>query len=234
MNILFDNRSNPLKSDYIKKCIAGFGESYNATVWEIINNSRKGINKEIFFKNVATLMSNFKMTRAGHFKGVKYLVGRVKDPNGQIAACWEGIGNNTVKLRNFLDLHKKDRARVLIEILRSAQNEVASELWEMFKKLVPLCMEKSTLGLVASSKVLFAVLPEVALPVDNTQWRRVFKTIDYGDIIRLMAEEITEWERRTGKRLDSCDPQPLTTLPAIYNVMAMKTKPQETKRSTPS
>jgi len=225
MNILFDNRSNPLKADYIKKCIAGFGESYNATVWEIINNSRKGINKEIFFKNVATLMPNFKMTRAGPFKGVKYLVGRVKDPNGQIAACWGGIGNNTVKLRNFLDLHKKDRARVLIEILRSAQNEVASELWEMFKKLVPLCMEKSTLGLVASSKFLFAVLPEVALPVDNTQWRRVFKTIDYGDIIRLMAEEITEWERRTGKRLDSCDPHPLTTLPAIYNVMAMKAKP---------
>jgi len=69
------------------------------------------------------------------------------------------------------------------------------------------------------------VLPEVALPVDNTQWRSVFKTIDYGDIIRLMAEEITEWERRTGKRLDSCDPHPLTTLPAIYNVMAMKAKP---------
>jgi len=180
MNILFDNRSNSLKADYIKKCIAGFGESYNATVCEIINNSRKGINEEIFFKNVATLMPNFKMTRAGPFKGVKYMVGGVKDPNGQIAACWEGIGNNAVKLRNFLDLHKKD---------------------------------------------LFAVLPEVALPVDNTQWRRVFKTIDYGDIIRLMAEEITEWERRTGKRLDSCYPQPLTTLPAIYNVMAMKAKP---------
>ncbi|HUS89789.1 MAG TPA: hypothetical protein VMW91_10615, partial [Desulfosporosinus sp.] len=156
---------------------------------------------------------------------VKYLVGRVKDPNGQIAACWEGIGNNAVKLRNFLDLHKKDRARVLIEMLRPAQNEVASELWEMFKKLVSLCMGKNTLGLVAASKVLFAVLPEVALPIDNAQWRRVFKTIDYGDIIRLMAEEITEWERRTGKRLDSCDPQPLTTLPAVYNVMAMKAKP---------
>jgi hypothetical protein len=61
-----------------------------------------------------------------------------------------------------------------------------------------------------------------------------FKTIDYGDIIRLMAKEITEWERMTGKRLDSCDPQPLTTLPAIYNVMAMKTKPYEIKSSNPS
>jgi len=225
MNILFDNRSNPLKADYIKKCIEGFGESYNATVCEIINNSRKGIDEEIFFKNVATLMPNFKMTRAGPFKGVKYSIGKVKDPNGQIAACWEGISNNAVKLRNFLDLHKKDRARVLIEILRPTQNEVASELWEMFKKLVSLCMGKNTLGLVAASKVLFAVLPEVALPIDNAQWRRIFKTIDYGDIIRLMAEEITEWERRTGKRLDSCDSQPLTTLPAIYNVMAMKSKP---------
>ena len=107
MNILFDNQSNPLKANYIKKCIAGFGESYNATVCEIINNSHKGINEEIFFKNVATLMPNFKMTRVGPFKGVTYLGGRVKDPDGQIAACWEGIGKNAVKLRNFLDLHMK-------------------------------------------------------------------------------------------------------------------------------
>jgi hypothetical protein len=38
-------------------------------------------------------------------------------------------------------------------------------------------MGKNTLGLVAASKVLFAVLPEVALPIDNTQWRRVLKPL---------------------------------------------------------
>ena len=51
MKILFDNQNNPLRGDYIKNCIAGFGESYNATVLEIINNSRKGIDEETFFKN---------------------------------------------------------------------------------------------------------------------------------------------------------------------------------------
>lgn len=225
MKILFDENGSPLKPHFIRKSIADFGERYNSTVQRVIRNSLNGIKKQVFRENVARLMPNFKMTRSGPFKGVIFSNGKVEDPNGQIAACLKEIGDNAVKLRNFLDGQKKGRPRVLVEISRQAQNEVASELWEMFKKLVSLCMGKSTLGLVASSKVLFAVLPEVALPVDNTQWRRVFKTIDYGDIIRLMAEEITEWERRTGKRLDSCDPQPLTTLPAIYNVMAMKAKP---------
>ncbi len=224
MKILFRKRCNPLKADFIKKCIMGFGESYNATVREIMNNSYEGINRKIFFKNVATLLPNFGMTRAGPFKGVNYSGGIVHDPNGQIAASWAGVGNKTIKLRNFLDQHKKSRARVLVEIPSSVQKEVASELWKIFKKLVSLCMGKNTFGLVAASKVLFAVLPEVALPIDNTQWRSVFRTIDYGDIIALMAAEITEWEKRVGKQLDLCDPQHSFTLPAIYNVMAMKAR----------
>ena len=36
----------------------------------------------------------------------------------------------------------------------------------------------------------------MALPIDNAQRRNVFKTIDYGDIILLMASEIAEWEKR--------------------------------------
>jgi len=107
MKILFRKRCNPLKPNYVKKCVAGFGESYNATVWEIISNSHKGINKKIFFKNVATLLPNFGMTRAGPFKGVKYSGGIVHDPNGQIAASWAGVGNKTIKLRNFLTSIRK-------------------------------------------------------------------------------------------------------------------------------
>ena len=88
----------------------------------------------------------------GPFKGVTFSDGKIEDPNGQIAACWKGVGNNTVKLKDFLDRqNKKIRARVLVEISRSAQEEVASELWEMFKKLVPLCMGRNTLGLVAGT-----------------------------------------------------------------------------------
>jgi len=102
---------------------------------------------------------------------------------------------------------------------------VAAQLWNMFKKLVSLCMGKNSLGLVAASKVLFSGFPEVALPIDNVQWRNVFKTIDYGDIILLMASEITEWERMVETHLESCDPSNTFTLPAVYNVMAMEAKP---------
>jgi len=85
-------------------------------------------------------------------------------------------------------------------------------------------MGKSTLGLVAASKVLFSVFPEVALPIDNAEWRTVFKTIDYGDIILLMASEIAEWEKMVEVHLDSCDPHQVKTLPSVYNVMAMKAR----------
>ncbi|MBN2062162.1 MAG: hypothetical protein JW882_17295, partial [Deltaproteobacteria bacterium] len=90
------------------------------------------------------------------------------------------IGDNVVKLREFLDAKRTgSRARVLVEISHSAQKEVATELWNMFKRLVSLCMGKYTLGLVAASKVLFSVFPEEAQPIDNAEWRNVFKTIDF-------------------------------------------------------
>jgi len=199
---------------------------YSETIREIIVNSHNGVDREIFFQNVANLMPNFKMTRQGPFKGVSYSSGVVKDPKGQIAACWEGIGDSAAKLREFLDEKRTEsRARVLIEMSHSAQKEVATQLWNMFKKLVSLCMGKYTLGLVAASKILFSAFPEVAQPIDNAQWRNVFKTIDYGDIILLMASEIAEWERMVEIDLESCDPHPIKTLPSVYNVMAMKAKP---------
>ena len=100
----------------------------------------------------------------------------------------------------------------------------------MFKRLLPLCMSETSWGLVGASKLLFSVLPEVALPVDNNQWRKLFKTVDYSDVICLMATEIIEWERLSGQRIDECDPN--STLPAIYNVMAMEAREVKTgKRS---
>lgn len=116
MNILFTKKGNPIKSDLIKKSVTSFGNSYNHTVWEIIKNSENRINQKVFFENVANLMSKFKMTRSGPFKGVRFSNGRVEDPNEQVAACWERIGDDLVKLRNFLDRHEKNRSRVLIEI----------------------------------------------------------------------------------------------------------------------
>ncbi|MCK4816337.1 hypothetical protein KA005_11265 [bacterium] len=226
MKILFNRKGNPIKPGVIRSSISNFGNSYNETVREVIVNSRNGVDRKIFFQNVAKLMPNFKMTRQGPFKGIYYSDGIVKDPKGQIKACWGGIGDSAVKLRDFLDEERAEsRERVLVEISLSAQKEVATQLWKMFKKLVSLCMGKNTLGLVAASKVLFSVFPEVALPIDNAQWRNVFKTIDYADIIMLMASEITEWERMVKIHLESCDPYNNFTLPAVYNVMAMEAKP---------
>jgi len=226
MEILFNKKIIPIKPGVISSAIGNFGNSYNETVREIIANSGNGVDRKIFFQNVAKLMPNFKMTRQGPFKGIYYSDGKVIDPNGKIAACWDGIGDSAVKLRKFLDEKRTEsRARVLVEISHSDQKEVATQLWKMFKKLVSLCMGKNTLGLVAASKVLFSVFPEVALPIDNAQWRNVFKTIDYADIIMLMASEIAEWEKMVKIHLESCNPYSLTTLPAIYNVMAMKARP---------
>ena len=226
VKILFDRNGNPMSPESIRRSIINFGHSYNETVRGVINNSRTSVNREIFFENVAKLMPNFKMTRQGPFKGINYSGGNVKDPKGQIAACWEGIDDNAVKLRDFLNQENPEsRARVLVAISHSAQKEVSLQLWKMFKKLVSLCMGKNALGLVAASKVLFSVFPEVALPIDNAQWRNVFKTIDYGDIILLMASEIAEWERIVKIHLESCHLYNNFTLPAVYNVMAMKAKP---------
>ena len=225
MHILFNKKGYPIKPDLIRKAIREFGFGYNETVRKVIVKSDNGVNHQIFCRNVAILMPNFKMTRSGPFKGIRYVDGKVIDPNKQITACWKEIGECIIKLSDFLkEKGFGSRARILVEMADSEREEVVSALWEMFKKLIPLCIGKTTLGLVAASKVLFAVFPEVAQPIDNAQWRTVFRTIDYGDIVLRMAAEITEWEERSGIKLESCDPNTITTLPSIYNVMAMKAR----------
>ena len=49
--------------------------------------------------------------------------------------------------------------------------------------------------------------------------------MDIGDVIDSMANEIMEWEKMTGEQLQNCDHSKFTTLPAVYNVMAMEAKP---------
>jgi hypothetical protein len=203
MNILFKTNGNSYRPRFVEKCVRNFGKSYNETVCKVINNSTDGLNKEIFRRNVAMLMPNFLMGRAGPFKGVRYMGGNVRDPRGQITACWDTIGKRAVELRKIISQYRKgSRGRVII-----------------------VCWTENSFGLVGASKVLFAVLPEVALPIDNAEWRKVFRTIDYAAIITRMADEIQRWEMSTGTKFDSCDPGGCLTLPCIYNVMAMKARP---------
>ena len=96
-------------------------------------------------------------------------------------------------------------------------------------------MGETSYGLVGASKMLFAVLPEIVLPVDNIQWLKVFKTVDIGDVINRMAIDIQEWENITQQRFSELDhSKMLTTLPSVYNVMAMDARPKGAKGSQES
>ena len=225
MKVLFDSNDNPFAPSYIRHSIEDFGHKYNQVVHQVIENSGRRLDKGVFCENIATLIPNFKMTRKGPFEGIRIVGGALQDPKGIIALCWREVGNSAMALKEFLNRQNKGRVRVLVEIALPVKEEVAGRLWVMFKKVVPLCMGEYTYGLVGASKILFAVLPEVALPIDNSQWLNVFRTIDYGDIIMAMAAEIAKWEERSGQLLDDCSPYESFTLPAIYNVMAMKARP---------
>jgi len=226
MNILFKTNGKPYTTRFVKTCVRKFGESYKETMCKVINNSRDGLNKEIFHRNVATLMPNFLMGRAGPFKGVKYIEGNVIDPKGQIAACWDSIGKQAVELRKFINQHHKgSRRRVIIKAPPAVQKKIASQLMLLLTQLSSICWTENSFGLVGSSKVLFAVLPEVAMAIDNAEWKKVFRTIDYAAIITRMIDQIKKWEKSTKTDLDSCDPRGCFTVPCIYNVMAMRAPP---------
>lgn len=233
MKVLFDNSGNPHHKAYLEECVKNFGRSYSKTVQEIISDTQDRVDEVIFVNNAAKLMSNFKMTRSGPFKGVKVSDRKGFDNDrGILKKSWNAIEKSVLDLKQFLTGRPTTpRARILIEISKDERNQVSEELWYMFKLLLPICMSDTTLGLVGASKLLFSVLPEVALPVDNNQWRRLFKTVDYSDVICLMATEIIEWEKLTGKRIDDCGPK-TSTLPAIYNVMAMEARGVKTRKGS--
>jgi hypothetical protein len=227
MYILSKKSGDPYSFNFVRQCVIDFGKGYNRTVSMAIENSNAGLDKKVFRQNVGMLMPNFLMGRAGPFKGLKYSNGRVVDPKNIVSKCWKSIGEQSVQLRAFIDgRNQGNRIRALVAMSDSEQRKVAAELWSIFKALLPVCMGKHSMGLVGASKVLFSVLPEVALPIDNAEWRHVFKTVDFGDVILLMAEEIARWEKATGMHLDECDPNETLTLPAVYNVMAMKARPK--------
>jgi len=139
MKILFSKRGKAKRPEDIRKSIAAFPESYKRTSHQIIENSSNGLSPSVFKKNVAILMPSFGMTRNGPFGGIKYSDGRVKDPKGQIAACWKEIGKEAVQIRDLIEARNRSpRARALVEISRKARKKVISEIWKLFKKLLPL------------------------------------------------------------------------------------------------
>ena len=162
MDILFKTNGNSYRPRFVEKCVRDFGKSYNETVCKVISNSSNGLNKEIFRRNVAMLMPNFMMGRAGPFGGIIYMGGNVKDPKGQITAYWDSIGKQAVKLRKFISQSRQgSRGRVLVETPRAVQKEIASQLMRLLSRLSSVCWTENSFGLVGASKVLFAVFKQV-------------------------------------------------------------------------
>lgn len=217
--ILFISDGQAITSQNIHNEIARFGDSYINATYKIIQDSKElDIDGKVFIKCASLILSSFGMTRSGPFKK-----GRNKNI---LLDCWSEVGSGIIEIKNSVLQSGCSRDRLLLELGQQQLEELIVDIWIVMKKLLPFTMGKTTYGLVGASKILFAVLPEIVLPIDNSQWLHVFKTVDIGDVIRRMVFDIQRWESITGERLNEIDySRRLTTLPSVYNVMAMAARP---------
>ena len=217
--ILFDEKGHAISPRKVSEGINAFGESYSNAVKKIINKSKNlGNDGEVFIKCASRILKNFGMTRSGPFH---------VNCNERLRDCWNAVGANLKEINNSVLNSGLRRERYLLELSEREREELIAQIWLITKKLLPFTMGKISLGLVGASKILFSVFPEIVLPVDNAQWFQVFKTVDLGDVLRRMVYDIQKWEGLTGKQLNDLDhSKRLTTIPSVYNVMAMLARPK--------
>lgn len=217
-NVLFDAKGLAYSSDEISSQINEFNESYKDTIAEIIKGSRVlDADGKVFVKCATRILKNFKMTRRGAFQ---------ENLDENLYDCWSTIGASLIEINTSICNGGLSRDRFLLEVDATDREYIINQVWDMTKAILPFTMTKLSYGLVGASKILFSILPEIALPVDNTQWKLLFKTVDLGDVIRFMVSDIQKWESTTGQQLNLLDrSRRLTTLPAVYNVMAMMARP---------
>jgi len=223
--ILFNKANYAITPNEIREKILSFG--YNDAVHEIIQDSNDlDKNGEIFIKCTARILSNFGMTRGGPFKGIKITENGNVNHKQILLDCWNEVGDRLLEIHDSVLQSGYTRGRYLLELNKPKRDELIAEIWLITKKLLPFTMGETSYGLVGASKLLFAVLPEIVLPIDNSQWLNVFKTVDLGDAINQMVFDIQHWEKDTGQKLNEIDySKKLTTLPSVYNVMAMAARP---------
>jgi len=224
-DILFDEQV-AVKPETITERIVAFGDKYNNATKDIISDS-KVLDKDgkAFIKCASRILSSFGMTRSGPFKGA----GKEGKTNRKkiLSECWDTIGHRLLEVNKSVLESGLSRDRYLLELSEPERAQLITEVWWMTKQLLPFTMGKTSHGLVGASKILFSVLPEIALPIDNAQWRYVFQTVDLGDIISFMISDIQRWEQITDRQLNELDhSKRLTTLPSVYNVMAMDARPR--------
>jgi hypothetical protein len=216
--ILLDAKGHAISPVEISERIIAFGDSYSNVIKEIINNSMVLDNDgEVFIKCASRILSNFKMTRRGPFHG---------NYNEKLRSCWNAVGANLKEINHSLRKSGLPRDRYILELSVHEREGLIAEIWLITKKLLPFTMGETSYGLVGASKILFSVLPEIVLPIDNAEWLHVFKTVDIGDVLHSMVLDIQKWEGITGRQLNDLDQSKrLTTLPSVYNVMAMNARP---------
>jgi len=226
-NILFDSEGNALSPDKIYDKIINFPNRYKEAVKKTIQDSAVlDSNGEVFVNCTARILVNFKMTRTGPFKGIRITKNGNVIGEELLHKCWDRIKDGALEINNSVLQSGFSRDRYLLALSSSQCEELVQQIWFMTKQLLPFTMGETSYGLVGASKILFAVLPEIVLPVDNNQWLKVFKTVDLGDIINRMVCDIKEWEEKAHERLNEMDrSKRLTTLPSVYNVIAMDARP---------
>jgi len=218
--LFYEKDETPLDLRCIERFIKAFPKSYQNVVERIIMKSER-LDKRTFGYNLAELLPSFKMTRAGAFHGLRKK-GKLSDPNNVISLCWDQIGEELQELKGYIKANAScTRSRIIADLSPKSRDHVIEVTTKLFEKLNNVCVRSSRVGRVGATKVLFAALPEIALPVDNLEWKQVFKTDKYNVILSTMANEIIAWEKRVHKPLETLSPRAATTLPAIYNILAM-------------
>ena len=226
--ILFEKTGKPISQESIKKELSAFSKSYDRVVKTIIDNSAN-LRRDIFNFNVATLMPTFGMTRTT--KSVFYGMRIEKDvPVDSIYhvldVCWEKFGDALEDLKKHINRNISNRNRAILELPEETKNFVVSMASELFDKLEWTTVSDIYIGRVGASKILFAIYPELALPVDNTEWDYVFRTHNYGKVLSTMIDEIKEWSKIKRVNLETLSEYSQATLPSVYNVMAMAARPK--------
>jgi len=216
--ILINAEGHVMTPAEISERIIAFGNGYNNAVKEIIDASivldDDGL---VFIRCASRVLSNFKMKRRGVFR---------ENIDDVLHSCWNVVGPDLIEINRSVRASGLPRDRYLVELGEPEREDLITEIWLITKKLLPFTMGATSYGLVGASKILFSVIPEIVLPVDNAEWLHVFKTVDLGDVLRRMVCDIQEWEGITGRQLNDLDnSRRLTTLPSVYNVVAMGARP---------
>ncbi len=225
--ILFNKAGEPKGPDEICREVHKFPYK-SASQRAILDSVNLGPNGTEFIQCTARVLANFGMTRGGRFRGVRVTKGGTVRNKQILVDCWKTIKSDLLDVRSRIPERGRARDRYLLELSEAELADLTTRIWSMTKRLLPLTMSQNSYGLVGASKILFAVLPEIVLPTDNSQWVAVFKTVDLGDVISMMTADIRSWESERKATLDELGrPYGLTTLPSVYNVMAMAARPRK-------